>query len=148
MTFLCCLKNRNKFHNLLSTSTKDTKVLNFRLKLQKIVPFLFSMLIFVEKKINLQQVFSEKICSVVYTLLLVALQNFNTNLASCTHFYIEVSLLCLIFPNFILKLKHLRKHFTKVLIPQNLLTNVLQNLLIIYLFKNLFLLPFQNWNIE
>ena len=65
-----------------------------------------------------------------------------------THFYIEVSLLCLIFPNFILKLKHLRKHFTKGLIPQNLLANVSQNLLIIYLFKNLFLLPFQNWNIE
>ena len=33
----------------------------------------FSMLRFVEKKINLQQVFSEKIRSVVYTLILVAL---------------------------------------------------------------------------
>ena len=32
-----------------------------------------------------------------------------------TFFYIEVSLLCLIFPNLILKLKHLRKHFTKCL---------------------------------
>ena len=41
-----------------------------------------------------------------------------------TFFYIEVSLLCLIFPNLILKLKHLRKHFTKMLIPLNLLTNV------------------------
>ena len=47
-----------------------------------------------------------------------------------------------------LKLKHLRKHFTKMLIPQNLLTNVLQNLLITYLLKNLLLPPFQNWNLE
>ena len=31
---------------------------------------------------------------------------------------------CLIFPNFILKLKHLRKHFTNMLIPQNLLTSI------------------------
>ena len=46
---------------------------SFRLKLKKIIPFLFSMLRFVEKKINLPQVFSEKICSVVYTLILVAL---------------------------------------------------------------------------
>ena len=36
----------------------------------------------------------------------------------------------------------------KMLIPQNVLTNVLQNLLIIYIFKNLFLPPFQNWNLE
>ena len=41
-----------------------------------------------------------------------------------THFYIEVLLMCLIFRNFILKLKHLRKHFTKMLISLNLLTNV------------------------
>ena len=34
------------------------------------------------------------------------------------------SQLCLIFPNFILKLKHFRKSFTKMLILQNLLTNV------------------------
>ena len=58
----------------------------------------------------------------------------------------EVLQLCLIFENFILKLKHLRKHLTKMLIPQNLLTNVWQNLVIIYLFKNLFSAPFQNWN--
>ena len=43
-----------------------------------------------------------------------------------------------------LKLKQLRKHFTKMLIAENFLTNVLQNFLIIYLFKNLFLPPFQN----
>ena len=47
-----------------------------------------------------------------------------------------------LFPNFILNLKHFRKIFTKMLFPQNLLTNVYQNLLIIYLFKNLFLPPF------
>ena len=46
---------------------------SFRLKLKKIIPFLFSMLRFVEEKINLPQVFSEKIRSLVYTLILVAL---------------------------------------------------------------------------
>ena len=148
MIFLCCLKNRNKFYNLLITSAKDTKMLNFRLKLKKIINFLLSMSRFVEKNINLQQLFPEKIRSVVYILILVVLQHLNTNLAQCTHFYIEVSQLCLIFPNFLLKLKHLRKHFTKMLIPLNLLTNVQQSLLIIYLFKNLFLQPFQNWNLE
>ena len=63
-------------------------------------------------------------------------------------FYIEVLQLCLIFPNFILKLKHSRKHFTKMLIQQTLLTNVYLNLLTTYLFKNLLLPPFQNWNLE
>ena len=53
-----------------------------------------------------------------------------------------------ILSDFILKLKHLRKHFTKILIPLDLLTNVWQKLLIIYLFKNLPLRPFQNWNLE
>ena len=43
-----------------------------------------------------------------------------------------------------LKLKQLRKHFAKMLIAENFLTNVLQSFLIIYLFKNLFLPPFQN----
>ena len=52
ITFLCCLKNRNKFHDLLSTWIKDTKILNFRLKLKKIIPFLFSMLRSVGKKIH------------------------------------------------------------------------------------------------
>ena len=62
--------------------------------------------------------------------------------------YIEVLQLCLIFPNFILKLKHSRKHFTKMLIQQTLLTNVYLNLLTTYLFKNLLLPPFQNRNLE
>ena len=34
-----------------------------------------------------------------------------------------------------------------MLIPQNLMKNVQKNLLIIYLFKTLFLPPFQNWNL-
>ena len=52
---------------------KDRKLLNFRLNLKNIIPFLSSMLRFVETKINLQQVFLEKISSVVYTLILLAL---------------------------------------------------------------------------
>ena len=59
--------------SLLIIWTKDTKILNFRLKLKKTTPSLFSMLIFVEKEINLQQMFSEKIRSMVYTLILVVL---------------------------------------------------------------------------
>ena len=50
------------------------------------------MLRFAEKKINLQQVFSEKICSVVYTLILVVLWHLKTNLAKCTHFYISFTI--------------------------------------------------------
>ena len=85
---------------------KRHKNFKFQFETEKDNPFLFSMSRFVEKKINLQQVFSEKIHSVVNTLTLVAFQHLNTNLALCTHFYIDVSLLCLIFPNSILKLKH------------------------------------------
>ena len=92
MNFLCCLKNRSKFHDLLITLTKDTKILNFRLKLKKTTTFLFSILRFVEKKINPQQVFSEKIHSVVYTLILAVLWYLNTNLTWCIYFYIEVTI--------------------------------------------------------
>ena len=42
----------------------------------------------------------------------------------CTSFYTEDLQLGLIFPNFILKLQCLRKHFKKILISQTLLTNV------------------------
>ena len=45
------------------------KTTTFRLY-QKVSPFLHLVLQFVEKKINSQQVFSEKIHSVVYTLIL------------------------------------------------------------------------------
>ena len=51
---------------------KRHKNIKFSFELKKIIPFIFSMLSFVEKKINLQQVFSEKIRLVVYTLILVA----------------------------------------------------------------------------
>ena len=80
MTFLHCLKNRNKFHDLLNTGTKD-KNLKFSFETERDKIFLFSMLRFVEKKINLQQVFSGKIRSVVFTLILVQLQHLNTYLA-------------------------------------------------------------------
>ena len=52
---------------------KRYKNINLLFETEKDNSFFFSMLRFVEKKINLQQVFSEKICSVVYTLILVAL---------------------------------------------------------------------------
>ena len=51
---------------------KRHKNIMFHLKLKKIIPFLFSMLKFVEKKINLPQAFSEKIRSVAYTVILIA----------------------------------------------------------------------------
>ena len=113
MTFLCCLKNQNKFYDLLITWTKDTKTLNFRLKLKRIIPFLFSMLRFVEKHKFTTLVFRKNTFSCVYT-------NFSSFLALEHKFglvytlKVSVSQLCLIFPNFILNLKYLRKHFTKM----------------------------------
>ena len=62
-----------RYVDVLITRTKDTKILNFCLKLKKTTPFPFSTLRFVEKKINLQQVFSEKIRSLVYRLILAVL---------------------------------------------------------------------------
>ena len=52
-------------------TNKNTEIVNFRLKLKKITPFLFSTLKFVDKNINLQQVFPKKMRSMVYTLILV-----------------------------------------------------------------------------
>ena len=40
--------------DLLIILTKNTEILNFRLKLKKITPFLFSTLKFVDKNVNLQ----------------------------------------------------------------------------------------------
>ena len=40
--------------DLLIILTKNAEILNFRLKLKKITPFLFSTLKFVDKNINLQ----------------------------------------------------------------------------------------------
>ena len=57
--------------DLLIILTKNTEILNFRLKLKKITPFLFSTLKFVDKNINLQQVFPKKMRSMVHTLILV-----------------------------------------------------------------------------
>ena len=57
--------------DLLIILTKNAEILNFRLKLKKITPFLFSTLKFVDKNINLQQVFPKKMRSMVYTLILV-----------------------------------------------------------------------------
>ena len=57
-----------QFVNYMNKRHKNIK---YCLKLKKITPFLFSMLRFVEKKIILQQVFAEKIRSVVHTLILV-----------------------------------------------------------------------------
>ena len=54
--------------------------------------------------------------------------NFNSFVALEHKFGIVNTLLhrrlSVIFPNFILKLKHLKKYFTKILFQQNLLTNV------------------------
>ena len=60
----------SRFVKYMNKRHKDIK---FSLKLKKAISFLFSMLRFVVKKIHLQQVFSEKIRSVVYALILVAL---------------------------------------------------------------------------
>ena len=57
-----------QFVNYMNKRHKNIK---YCLKLKKITPFLFSMLRFVEKKIILQEVFAEKIRSVVHTLILV-----------------------------------------------------------------------------
>ena len=59
-----------RFINLMNKKHRNIK---FSFKQKKITPFLFSTLIFVEKKLNLQQVFSEKMRSVVYILILVVL---------------------------------------------------------------------------
>ena len=52
---------------------KKHRNIKFSFKQKKISPFLFSTLTFVEKKLNLQQVFSEKMRSVMYILILVVL---------------------------------------------------------------------------
>ena len=68
----------SRFVKYINKRHKNTKI-SFETK--KITFFLFSMLRFIEKKINLQQVFSEKMHSVMYTLILVALLHLKTNLA-------------------------------------------------------------------
>ena len=65
-------KKPEQVSRFVNYMNKNTKILSFRLKL-KTTPFLFSILRLVQKKINLQQVFSEKIRSVVHTLILAVL---------------------------------------------------------------------------
>ena len=91
------------FYDLIIIWIKDTKILNFHLKLKKSTPFLFSMLGFVEKK-STTSVFRKDTFSGVCT-------NFSSFVALehkfdlvCTSFYTEDLQLRLIFPNFILKL--------------------------------------------
>ena len=69
MILLYCLKNRYKFCRLLTIWTNNIKTSTFRLY-QKVSPFLHLVLQLVEKQINPQQVFSEKMHSVVHTLIL------------------------------------------------------------------------------
>ena len=84
--------------------------------------------------------FSEKIHSVVYTLILVVFVALEHKFGLvCTLLHRSFTIVSDFFPNFVLKLKHSRKHFTKMLIQQTLLTNVYLNLLTAYLFKNLLL---------
>ena len=143
MTFLCCLKNRKQVLRFVNYMNKRQENITFSFGTEKDHSFSFlDVKICREKDKFTKSVFR------IDTLILVVFQSLNANLAYCIHFYIEVSQLCLIFPNFNFNLKHLRKHFIKILIPQNLLTNEQQNVLIIYLFKNLFSPPFQNWNLN
>ena len=60
----------SRFVNYMSKRHKNIK---FSFETKKYNSFSFPMLRFVEKKMNLQQVFSEKIRSVVYTLILAVL---------------------------------------------------------------------------
>ena len=69
---VCYKRYVNEIFELFEKPEQVLRFVNY-IKLKKIIPFLFSMLRFVEKKINLQQVFPEKIRSVMYALILVAL---------------------------------------------------------------------------
>ena len=69
---VCYKRYVNEIFELFEKPEQVLRFVNY-IKLKKIIPFLFSMLRFLEKKINLQQVFPEKIRSVVYALILVAL---------------------------------------------------------------------------
>ena len=57
------------------------KNINFSFETEKDISFSSLVLRFIEKKLNLQQIFSEKIRSVVYTLILVVWWQLNTDLA-------------------------------------------------------------------
>ena len=65
MTFLCCLKNWNKFYGLLIIWTKNTKILNFLLKLKHL--FFSHVRICREKNKFTTSVFRKDTFSGVYT---------------------------------------------------------------------------------
>ena len=100
------------------------------------------MLRFVEKITNLQPVLSENIHSMVHTLILAVSWHLNINLPQHTRVYIGVLLFFLIFLNLILRLKHSKRHFTKMLTERNLLTKVYRSFLITHLLEGLLLLQF------
>ena len=80
MAISYCLKHWNKSYHLRTVSTKIIKTSTFRLKLKKLTPaLLFSMLRFVEENVNLQQVLSEKIRSVLSSLILGVSWHLNIN---------------------------------------------------------------------
>ena len=64
-----------QFFNYLNKNIK------FSFETEKDISFSSLVLRFIEKKLNLQQIFSEKIRSVVYTLILVVWWHLNTDLA-------------------------------------------------------------------
>ena len=64
-----------QFFNYLNKNIK------FSFETEKDISFSSLVLRFIEKKLNLQQIFSEKIRSVVYTLILVVWWQLNTDLA-------------------------------------------------------------------
>ena len=70
-----------------------------------------------EKNKFVKSIFRKDRFSDVYTIVEV-LQHLNTNLAQCKYFNMEVSQFCLIFPNVLQKLKHLRKHFVNNIFVQ------------------------------
>ena len=64
-----------QFFNYLNKNIK------FSFETEKDISFSSLVLRFIEKNLNLQQIFSEKIRSVVYTLILVVWWQLNTDLA-------------------------------------------------------------------
>ena len=108
------------------------------------------MLRFVEKKINLQQVFSEKIHSVVYT----SYTNFSSFVALKHKFGLVYTLLhrrfTTVFDFYKFHFEEVETTLKKTLHENAYHTKFVDKCenLLIYLFKKLFLPPFQNWNLE
>ena len=137
------------WHDLpfLDYLNKKHKNITFLLKLKKITPFLFLIFIFLEKNTSLKKLFLEKLRSMVYTLILPVSQHLNKNLPQYTSFYIGVSLLFLIFVNFILRLKH-SKITLQNAYSMEFVGKCISKFLNIYFLKDLLLLWFQSQNSE